>query len=102
MWYYKSSNLLKLITPQNIMYNVEIIGFLAGILVAISVFPQVIKSWKTRSTKDVALAWSVVNLAGQILWIVYGIYIGSYSLVIMSSIALVMNLFMVVLKLKFG
>ncbi len=84
------------------MNNVEIIGFLAGILVAISVFPQVIKSWKTRSTKDVALAWSVINLAGQILWIVYGIYIGSHSLVIMSSIALVMNIFMVVLKLKFG
>ena len=84
------------------MNNVEIIGFVAGTLVAISVLPQVIKSWKTRSTKDVALAWSVINLAGQILWIVYGFYINSYSLVIMSSITLVMNIFMVTLKLKFG
>jgi len=82
--------------------NVEVVGFIAGLLVAISVFPQVVKSWKTRSTKDVALAWSVINLAGQILWIVYGFYINSYSLVIMSSITLVMNIFMVTLKLKFG
>ncbi len=84
------------------MMNVEVVGFIAGLLVAISVFPQVVKSWKTRSTKDVALAWSVINLAGQILWIVYGFYINSYSLVIMSSITLVMNIFMVTLKLKFG
>ena len=84
------------------MNNIEVIGFVAGILVAISLFPQVIKSWKTRSTKDVALSWSVINLAGQILWIVYGVYIGSASLVVMSSIALVMNVFMVSLKLKFG
>ncbi len=84
------------------MNNVEIIGFIAGIFVAVSLLPQVIKSWRTRSTKDIALSWSVINLSGQILWIVYGVYIGSLSLVIMSSIALVMNIFMVVLKLKLG
>jgi MtN3 and saliva related transmembrane protein len=84
------------------MNNIEIIGFIAGMLVAISLFPQVIKSWKTRSTKDVALSWSIINLSGQILWVVYGVYIDSASLVVMSSIALVMNVFMVSLKLKFG
>lgn len=84
------------------MNKIELIGFVAGILVAISLIPQVIKSWQTRSTKDMALSWSVINLIGQILWIVYGVYISSMSLVIMSSIALLMNIFMIVLKLKFG
>ncbi|NQU83086.1 MAG: hypothetical protein HQ536_00080 [Parcubacteria group bacterium] len=84
------------------MDNIELIGFIAGILVAVSLVPQVIKSWKTRSTKDVALSWTVINLSGQILWIAYGVNINSASLVIMSSIALVMNIFMVSLKLKFG
>jgi MtN3 and saliva related transmembrane protein len=84
------------------MNKVEFIGFVAGILVAISVLPQVIKSWKTRSTKDVSIMWSIINLAGQMLWIVYGAYIGSNALVIMSSITLIMNVSMVILKLKFG
>jgi len=84
------------------MNNLEIIGFVAGMLVAISLLPQVIKSWKTRSTKDVALSWSAINITGQILWIIYGVLVSSSSLVIMSSIALVMNIFMVSLKLKFG
>jgi MtN3 and saliva related transmembrane protein len=84
------------------MNEIEILGFVAGILVAISVVPQVIKSRKTRSTKDVSLARSAINIAGQITWIIYGFYIHSYSLVIMSSITLIMNLFMITLKLKFG
>ena len=84
------------------MNKIEIIGFAAGALVAISMLPQVIKSWKTQSTKDVALSWSVINLIGQILWIVYGIYISSIPLVVMSSISLALNIFMVTLKLKFG
>lgn len=84
------------------MNNIELVGFIAGILVAISVFPQVLKSWQTRSTKDVALSWSLINLTGQILWIAYGVGIHSASLIVMSSITLVMNLFMVGLKLRFG
>ncbi len=84
------------------MNHLEIIGFIAGILVAISLVPQVVKSWKTKSTKDIALFWSIVNLSGQILWIVYGVYVGSVSLVVMSSITLIMNIFMIGLKLKFG
>ena len=82
--------------------NIEIIGFLAGILVSLSVLPQVIKSWRTRSTKDVAISWSLINLAGQILWVVYGFYIDSTALMVMSGITLAMNVSMIYLKLKFG
>ncbi|PIZ99437.1 MAG: hypothetical protein COX77_01465 [Candidatus Komeilibacteria bacterium CG_4_10_14_0_2_um_filter_37_10] len=84
------------------MDKIEIIGFVAGVLVAISLLPQLIKSWKTKSTKDVALAWTVINLTGQMLWLVYGVYINSTPLVVMSSITMIMNIFIVTLKLKFG
>ena len=84
------------------MDKVELIGFVAGILLAVSLVPQVIKSWQTRSTKDMALSWSLINISGEILWIIYGVYLDSSALVVMSSIALVMNIFMVALKLKFG
>ncbi|MDO8577039.1 MAG: SemiSWEET family transporter [Candidatus Daviesbacteria bacterium] len=80
----------------------ELIGFVAGSLIAISVFPQVLKSWKTKSTKDISIAWSIINLAGQILWVCYGLLITSYPLVIMSGITLLMNISMIILKLKYG
>ena len=85
----------------NIM-NIEIIGFVAGALVAVSLLPQVIKSWKTKSAGDISVLWSIINLTGQVIWIVYGIVKSSPSLVIMSSIALVMMLSVFYLKLKYG
>jgi MtN3 and saliva related transmembrane protein len=80
----------------------EPLGFLAGALVAISLLPQVIKSWKTKSTKDIAVSWTLMNLAGQILWILYGFGVGSASLVIMSGITLLMTISLLVLKLRHG
>lgn len=80
----------------------EILGFMAGSLVAISVFPQVYKSWKTKSTRDIAISWSLINLVGQALWIIYGVAISSYSLVIMSGITLLMNVSMIILKFRYG
>ena len=82
--------------------NSELLGFVAGSLVALSLLPQIIKSWKTRSTKDISLQWSVINLLGQILWVLYGIAIGSVSLYIMSTITFLMASSMLILKLRFG
>ncbi len=82
--------------------SVEFLGYIAGSLVAISVLPQVIKSWKTKSTKDIALSWATINLVGQFLWIVFGFLIHSNSLVIMSGITSIFQISMIYLKLKHG
>lgn len=80
----------------------EPIGFIAGSLVAVSLLPQVIKSWKTKSTRDIALQWVLINLAGQAMWLWYGIGIHSAPLVVMSGITFVMTLSLVGLKLRHG
>ena len=82
--------------------NPEIIGFIAGLLVAAALLPQVIKSWKTKSTKDISLGWSITSIMGQIMWLVYGVLVSSPSLVIMSAITLVMALSVLYLKLRYG
>lgn len=82
--------------------NAEIIGFLAGVLVAAALLPQVLKSWKTKSTKDISLGWSVTSITGQIMWLVYGVLLSSPSLVIMSAVTLVMALSVLYLKLRYG
>jgi len=84
------------------MNNIEYLGFIAGSLVAASVLPQVIKSWRTKSTKDISMYWATINLIGQALWITYGFNIGSNSLIVMSSITFVFQFSMVVLKFKHG
>ena len=84
------------------MELIELVGFAAGFLVAISSLPQLIKSWKTKSTKDVAILWLLINLIGQIMWIGYGVLKESVSLIVMSSITLLMVGSVLVLKLRYG
>ena len=83
------------------MSNVEILGFLGGGLVSVSLLPQVIKSWQTKSTKDISILWGVISLAGQAFWIAYGLTIHSSSLVIMSGITFIMSFSLVLLKIKY-
>lgn len=84
------------------MESIELLGFIAGSLVAVSLLPQVMKSWRSKSTKDIAISWTLINLLGQILWVAYGYYIDSISLVVMSSITLAMTISLIILKLRFG
>jgi MtN3 and saliva related transmembrane protein len=84
------------------MELIELIGFSAGFLIAVSSFPQLIKSWKTKSTKDVAILWLLINIIGQTLWISYGFFKDSISLMVMSSITLLMVGSVLILKLKYG
>ncbi len=84
------------------MLSIELLGFCAGILVAISSLPQLIKSWRTKSTQDISLSWLLINIFGQVLWIGYGFLKESLSLVVMSSITFAMVVSVLILKLRYG
>ena len=81
--------------------NVEIIGFLAGSLVAVSLVPQILKSFKTRKMDDVSLGWLSVNIAGQLCWLVYGFAIRKLALIIMSAVTMLLALTVLGMKLAF-
>lgn len=81
--------------------NIEILGFIAGGLTSIALLPQVIKAIRTRSTRDISLQWMEINILGQLMWIIYGIFINSVSLYVMSIVAFVMALILLVVKLCF-
>ncbi|HSW47456.1 MAG TPA: SemiSWEET family transporter [Candidatus Saccharimonadales bacterium] len=76
-------------------------GFCGGGFVSVSLLPQVVKSWQTKSTKDISIFMGLINLLGQAFWISYGVIIHSSSLVIMSGITFVMSASLVVLKMRY-
>ncbi|MFQ3676113.1 MAG: SemiSWEET family transporter [Endomicrobiia bacterium] len=69
-------------------------------MIAVSFMPQLIKSYKTKSTEDIYILWSIINLAGQILWIIYGLLISSYSLIIMGSFITIISLLLLNIKIN--
>ena len=80
---------------------VDLIGFLAGALTAVSMLPQVIKTIKEKKAEDVSLLMLLVLVSGISLWIWYGIKKQDYPIIITNSISLAINLIMVYLRNKY-
>lgn len=79
----------------------QIIGFSAGLLIALSTIPQVIKSYKTKSVNDISFLMLGIISLGTALWVVYGILITSYPLIIMDSFGFFVNLILIRIKIKY-
>lgn len=81
--------------------NVEIIGTTAGILSCITFMPQVIKTWKLKSARDLSPVMFVVAMVSTLLWLVYGILIGSFSMIFTNVIVFLLSVVMLVLYFRF-
>ena len=81
---------------------IEMTGYLAGLLAAVALSPQVYKSWKTKSTKDVSLGWTLIYISSLLFYEIYGIGINSYPLIIMTELEIFLALALIGLKLKHG
>jgi len=78
------------------------IGYAGGFIVAVSLIPQVIKSWRTKSTHDISITWTLIYIFGLILWVVYGVDIKNGPLVITVSVECLLAISLLILKIKHG
>ncbi|MAG91881.1 hypothetical protein CMO83_04355 [Candidatus Woesearchaeota archaeon] len=83
------------------MASFELVGYTAGLLVAVALIPQLIKSWKTKSTKDISIIWTSILMTGLALWIVYGIGNLIWPIIVFATIEFLMTLSLFVLKLMY-
>ena len=84
------------------MENIIIyIGFFAGFCTTIAFLPQAIKTWKTKSTKDISLLMFLIFITGVFFWLIYGILINELPLIVANAITLVLALSILVAKIKY-
>jgi MtN3 and saliva related transmembrane protein len=76
----------------------EVIGYLAGILTTSSFLPQALMTIKTRDTKSLSLTMYTLFTLGVLCWLVYGIQLGDYAIVISNAITLALA--MTILSVK--
>jgi MtN3 and saliva related transmembrane protein len=83
------------------MPYVEILGFFAGILMTCSFVPQVYKTYKTKSAKDVSMPMFVLFAFGTISWIIYGIISSKPAIYISNMIIFTFAIIQIALKIKY-
>lgn len=77
--------------------NSEVIGIIAGAFSCTTFLPQVIKTWKSKSTKDVSLTMFLIATLGTALWLIYGLMINSISIIGTNIVVLFFSITMLIL-----
>ena len=82
-------------------FYIEIIGLIAAVLTTAAFLPQVYKTWKTKDVSALSLPMLILFFTGIVLWLVYGIYIKSLSMIIANSITIVSSLLLLYFKITY-
>ena len=80
---------------------VEWLGVAAGTLTTLSFVPQVLRTWRTKSTEDVSF-WMLLAFNGSItLWLTYGILLRKPSIIYANGITLLLSLTLLGMKIRY-
>lgn len=83
------------------MSAIQILGLVAGTITSITFLPQVIKIWKTKSSKDLSMSMLALLILGVSMWLLYGILVLDAAIIYTNSMVLTMSLVMLFFKIKY-
>ncbi len=83
------------------MNSITILGLVAATLTTSAFLPQMIKTWQSKSAKDVSLGMLITFCIGVFLWLIYGLYIQALPIILANSLTLIFNLIILWLKIKY-
>lgn len=84
------------------MIFIDLVGYMAATLTTVAFLPQVIKVWKSKSTRDLALPTLLSFIAGVLMWFVYGVLVKSTPIIVANAVTLILNLVLLRFKIKYG
>ena len=84
-----------------IEFIMSYIGFFAAFCTTIAFLPQAIKVYQTKSTKDISLLMFLIFTIGVFSWLIYGLIINDYPVILANAITLILSLFILLCKIKY-
>ena len=81
---------------------VDIVGSLAAVPTTVSFFPQAWHSFKTKDVSGVSLGMYSVFTVGVALWLVYGLLLRAWPIVVANVITLGLAMAILGMKVVFG
>ncbi len=72
------------------LLSADLLGSIAGFLTTAAFVPQVVKTLRSRSTRDISLTMFASFTVGVALWLIYGAMIDSLPVIAANAVTLVM------------
>jgi MtN3 and saliva related transmembrane protein len=81
-------------------HQIEIIGYCAAFLTTIAFLPQAIRSWRTKDLSGISLGMYSLFTVGVGLWLIYGLIIEKWPLIMANTLTFALALSILLLKLR--
>lgn len=79
-----------------------IVGHIGSVLSSITFMPQVWQAWKTKSVGDLSLLMMFIVATSCVVWLVYGIALILWPVIICNSIIFLLSLLLIYFKFTFS
>jgi MtN3 and saliva related transmembrane protein len=77
-----------------------VIGYCAAFLTTIAFLPQAIRSWRSRDLSGISLGMYALFTFGVGLWLIYGLIIEKWPLILANAMTFALALSILLLKLR--
>ena len=89
------------LTPEQDLILIDFFGYSSGVFVGITLLPQVIKVFKTKSTKDLSHIFLALSLIAAASKLIYGVLINQLPIVVTAPIIGIETLIIMIAKCVF-
>ncbi|MDO8447232.1 MAG: SemiSWEET transporter [Rhodoferax sp.] len=79
----------------------DFIGYCAAVLTTAAFVPQAWHTFQTRDVRGISLGMYSVFTAGVACWLVYGLLLGAWPIVIANCVTLALAAAILVMKLRY-
>ncbi|MGP9821858.1 SemiSWEET transporter [Salinarimonas sp. NSM] len=87
---------------MTLLPSFEIVGALAATLTTICWLPQAVRTIRTRETRAISALTQGIFAIGLALWLVYGLAIGSWPIIVANALTFLLVSTILALKLRYG
>jgi MtN3 and saliva related transmembrane protein len=82
---------------------ITLVGLVAATFTTVSLFPQLLKSWKTRfksTTDNTLVIYSLLFCIGIFLWLVYGSYLKDIPMIVANTLSFLQGFIILIIQVR--
>ena len=84
---------------MQIPHLTEVLGYLAAVMTTLSFVPQALLTFRTRDVSGISLAMYSVFTLGVLFWLVYGLMLGAWPLILANLVTLMLAVAILAMKI---
>lgn len=80
---------------------IDVVGFIGGIMISLSLIPQVVKTLRTKDASSISFLYQFIYIIGGILINIYAFYVDMWVIYVPCVIELCLIVSLTIMKIMF-